>query len=359
MKFQKEIFINDRKIGFNSPTYFIADIAANHDGDIERAKSLIYLVKEMGGDAVKFQHHNVEKYVSDLGFKSLGNKFSHQKSWNKTIFEVYKDAEVPVEWTPILKKYCDEIGISFFSTPYDLDMIDHLNPYVSAFKVGSGDINRDDMLIKMALTDKPVLFACGASTMDEVKHAVNTLSVHTPKIVLMQCNTNYTASIENFKYINLNVLNSFKKLFPDLILGLSDHTPGSITALGSVALGARVIEKHFTDDNDRQGPDHKFSMNPKSWAEMVKNVKILEQSLGDSVKKVEENEKETLILQRRAIRVIKDLSKGTVISRQNIEFQRPAPSDCFSPNDFDKLNKKRLKHDIKKGDYLKYENFDW
>lgn len=359
MKFNSEIFINTSKISLDSPTYFIADIAANHDGDIDRAKSLINLAKKAGADAVKFQHHNVEKYVSDFGFKNLGDKFSHQKNWDKTIFEVYKNAEVPTEWTPILQEYSDKLGISFFSTPYDLDMVDHLTPYVSAFKVGSGDINRDDMLIKMAKTGKPVLFACGASTMEEVMHAVKVLSSHTAKIILMQCNTNYTASIENFKYINLNVLNTFKSLFPELILGLSDHTPGSITALGSVALGARVIEKHFTDDNYRLGPDHKFSMNPESWARMVTGVKTLELSLGNGIKTVEENEKETVILQRRAIRVINTLTKGTVISRQNIEFQRPAPTDCYSPNDFDEIEGKCLNQDIKKGDYLKHGNFDW
>lgn len=359
MKFNKEIFIDNRKISLNSQTYFIADIAANHDGDIERAKKLIYLVKEAGGDAVKFQHHNVKKYVSDFGFKSLGDKFSHQKDWDKTIFEVYKNAEVPTEWTAILQEYSKKIGISFFSTPYDIDMVDHLTPYVAAFKVGSGDINRDDMLIKMAKTGKPVLFACGASTMEEVKHAVSVLNSHTSKIILMQCNTNYTASFENFKYINLNVLNSFNALFPGLILGLSDHTSSGITAIGSVVLGARVIEKHFTDDNNRQGPDHKFSMNPESWAKMVSDVKTLELSLGNGIKKVEDNEKETVILQRRAIRAIQNLSKGTAISRQNIEFQRPAPADCFSPNDFYKIKEKCLNQDIVRGDYLKHENFDW
>ena len=132
----------------------------------------------------------------------------------------------------------------------------------------------------------------------------------------MQCNTNYTASLENFKYINLNVLKTFKKLYPDLILGLSDHTPGHSTVLGAVALGAKIIEKHFTDENEREGPDHKFSMNPHSWKEMVARTRELENALGGEIKKVEANEYETVILQRRAIRASSDLLSGATLEKK-------------------------------------------
>ena len=118
-------------VGGNSRVYFIADIAANHDGSLKRAFKLIELAKKSGADAAKFQHHNVKKYVSDLGFKNLKKKFSHQKKWKKSIFEVYKDAEVPTDWTKALKKKCNQIGIDFLSTPYDLDMVDHLNAHVN------------------------------------------------------------------------------------------------------------------------------------------------------------------------------------------------------------------------------------
>lgn len=358
MKFDKEIFINKTRIALDAPTYFIADIAANHDGDLQRAKDLIRLAKEAGADAVKFQHHDVRKYVSDYGFKNLGDKFSHQKNWDKTIFEVYKDAEVPTDWTKHLKAYCESIGIDFFSTPYDLDMLEHLTPYVSAFKLGSGDINRDDMIIKMAQTGLPMLIACGASTLEEIRHAIEVASKYTSKIILMQCNTNYTASIENFKYINLNVLKTFKKEFPDLILGLSDHTPFHATALGAVAFGARTIEKHFTDDVTRKGPDHKFSMDPKTWQEMVDRTRELELALGDGIKRVEDNEKETVILQRRAVRAVKDLLAGEEITRDKFEFQRPAPENSFSPNDFEALQSKVLKKGIKAGEHIMKEHLE-
>ena len=146
MKFK----IGKNKIGNGEKVYFIADIAANHDGDIKRALKLIELAKESGADAAKFQHHNVSRYVSDFGFKNLKKKMSHQKKWKKSIFEVYKDAEVPKGWTLSLKKKCEEVGIDFFSTPYDLDMVDHLNPFVKAFKIGSGDVAWNEMLIKVS-----------------------------------------------------------------------------------------------------------------------------------------------------------------------------------------------------------------
>ena len=351
--------INGVKVGHNCPTYFIADIAANHDGSLERAKSLVKLAHEAGADAVKFQHHNVKKYVSDVGFKSLGGKFSHQQAWQKSIFEVYKDAEVPTDWTIPLKEYCQELGVTFFSTPYDLEMVDHLAEHVPAFKIGSGDVSWDAMLEKVAKTNKPVLLATGASTIGEVHHAVEVLSKHTDKAVLMQCNTNYTAEKENFKYINLNVLKTYATMFPDLVLGLSDHTHGDITVLGAVALGARVVEKHFTDDTSRKGPDHPFSMDPASWRQMVDNTRALELAMGHPTKQVEENEKETVVLQRRAIRVIKPLRVGAVITRDMVEFQRPCPQGAYIPNQINEVLGKRVRTNINKGEHLNKVKIEW
>jgi len=349
----KKIQIGNRIIGSDYPAYFIADIAANHDGDIGRAKNLIELAKEAGADAVKFQHHNVEKYVSDVGFKSLGQKFSHQSKWEKTIFEVYKDAEVPMDWTHILKEYCDEIEVDFFSTPYDLDLVDHLDPYVPAYKIGSGDISWDSMIEKIASKNKPVMLATGAATLEEVIHAHDLLIKVNPQVILMQCNTNYTGSIENFKYINLNVLKTYRTSFPGTILGLSDHTPGNETVLGAVALGVKAIEKHFTDDATRPGPDHSFSMDPVGWKTMVQSTRLLEASLGGPVKKVENNEKETVILQRRAVRAIRKISAGEKLNRNMIEFQRPCPMNAMKPNEFDSRVGKILMSDVEKGEYLK------
>lgn len=354
-----EIKIGKNTISQNNEVYFIADIAANHDGDINRAKKLIELAKESGAHAAKFQHHDVTKYVSDKGFKSLGGKFSHQQKWNKTIFEVYKDAEVPMQWTAELKAHCEKLDIDFFSTPYDLDMVSHLNQYVPAFKIGSGDVAWHAMLEAVARCNKPVLFASGAATIQEVIDAVATIRPLNDQMILMQCNTNYTGSLENFKYINLNVLKTYQVLFPDMIMGLSDHTPGHVTVLGAVALGARVVEKHFTDDVSRPGPDHPFSMDPKTWREMVDATQFLMASLGSTLKKVEDNEKETVILQRRSIRVVADVNAGDIITRDKVEFQRPCPADALSPNDWKIIEGKKANQSLEKGDYLKLDSLIW
>lgn len=345
--------VDGKRIGPDSPTYFIADIAANHDGDLDRALSLIKLAHEAGADAVKFQHHDCSKYVSDYGFKNLGSKMSHQTKWDKTIYEVYKDAEVPLQWTDVLKEYCNELGITFFTTPYDLDMVDKLDPHVPAFKIGSGDVAWEAMIEKVSRKAKPVFIATGAATMNEVFRAMEILDYHNlPGICLMQCNTNYTGDIENFKYINLNVLKTYKKYFPNVVLGLSDHTPGHVTVLGAVALGARAIEKHFTDDTTRSGPDHPFSMDPKAWREMVDQTRLLEQSLGSEKKEVQENEKETIVLQRRCIRVNKHINYRGIISEEDLEFQRPAPPGSLSPNLVHEVLGKSVMQSIDKGEHL-------
>ncbi len=352
----KEIQIEGKAIGKNQPTYFIADVAANHDGDLGRAKELIYLCAEAGADAAKFQHFTADTIVSDEGFKSLGGQQSHQLKWKKSVFDVYQDASIDQDWTPILKEACDKAGITFLTSPYSYELVDKVDDFLSAYKIGSGDITWLGIVDYIASKGKPVLLASGASTMDEVDIAMSTLLNRTDDIVLMQCNTNYTASLKNFKYINLNVLKAYGKKYPDTILGLSDHTPGHATVLGAVTLGARVIEKHFTDDTTREGPDHKFSMDFNAWKDMVDRTRELENSLGIQTKKVEDNELETVILQRRAIRVKKDLVIGDVIREDDLEFLRPCPKDALPPYELDKTLGKRVTKDIKSGDYIKWIN---
>jgi sialic acid synthase SpsE len=349
-----EFEILGKKIGQDQPTYFIADIGANHDGDIERAKALIYLAAEAGADAAKFQHFRAETIVSDVGFKSIKNQKSHQTSWSKSVFDVYKDASVSLDWTPILKETCDKAGVAFFTSPYDLDIVDHIDPYVPAHKIGSGDITWTKMIEYIALKQKPYIMATGASTMDDVLRAVSTALAINPMLCLMQCNTNYTASLENFKFIQLNVLRVYREMFPNLVLGLSDHTPGHATVLGAVALGARMIEKHFTDNACRNGPDHSFSMDKQSWRDMVDRTRELENALGGAIKRIEDNETETVVLQRRAIRSTMDLKSGVILNREHLTVLRPCPTDGLSPYRMDELIGKQIKRDIAAGEHLRW-----
>ena len=352
----KSFFIDKTRVGKDCPTYFIADIAANHDGSLDRAKDLIWKAAESGANAAKFQHFQAETIVSDFGFQDLGKQASHQSSWKKSVFDVYKEASLNVDWTDDLKKTCDEAGITFFTSPYSKELIDYVDDYVPAYKVGSGDITWHDIIDYMAEKGKPMLLAAGASTLTDVQQAMDVVLKKQSNVVLMQCNTNYTASIENYKYINLNVLNAFKDLYPEVVLGLSDHTPGHTTVLGAVALGARVVEKHFTDDCDRDGPDHKFSMDPDSWSEMVVRTRELESALGDGQKRVEDNEAETVVLQRRALRATKDLSAGNIIEEGDLFPLRPCPAGAIQPYELSLLLGKELITNIAEGDTIRWED---
>ncbi len=344
MKFK----INKKIISNENPTYFIADIAANHDGNLQRAKKLIRLCAKSGANAAKFQHFKAETIVLDVGFKKLG-KISHQRKWKKSVFQVYKEASINPNWTKVLQKECEKHKIDFLTAPYDLGYVDEVNKFIPAFKIGSGDITWKEIIIKIAKKNKPVILACGASTLKETINAVNTILKINKKVVLMQCNTNYTNELDNFNFINLKALNQFKKIFKQkIILGLSDHTPGHASVLGAITMGARVVEKHFTDDNDREGPDHKFSLNPKTWAEMIKASRELEKSLGDGFKKLEKNERDSVIVQRRGVWTNKKLFKNKILKTSDVKLLRPCPKNSISPFNIEKYFGKKLKKNIDK-----------
>ena len=355
-RYLTEFKIGDRLVGADQPTYFIADIAANHDGDLTRALALITLAAEAGADAAKFQHFRAEHIVSDYGFRNLGEQLDHQATWSKSVFEVYEDASLPWDWTSVLASHCKSLGIEFMSSPYDFEAVLHLDPYVNAYKIGSGEINWLEELEFIAALGKPVLIATGASTAEDVERAIAVLSAAGVSIVLMQCNTNYTGSIDNLGFINLRVLESFAASYPDVVLGLSDHTPGHVTTLGAVALGARVIEKHFTDDTTRVGPDHGFSLDPVTWRAMVDDTRRLEAALGSGVKVIEANEQKTLIVQRRCVRAAHSLAAGTVLTRDDVVVLRPAPLDAVPAQSVADLVGRTLARDLVAGQHLTWSD---
>lgn len=342
-----------KEVGLRNPVYFIADIASNHDGDLERAKRLIYLAQESGADAVKFQNFNADTIVSDYGFQELGRK-SHQSEWGDSVYNTYKKYEVPPDWIPFLKSVADSVECDFITTPYDLDIVPGLNEYVCAWKLGSGDITWKAMVETLASYDKPLLIGTGASTDEDIARALRWTNFR-KDVVLMHCNTNYTGEINNLAYANLSALVNW---WGGGVIGLSDHTYNEVTALGAVALGACIIEKHFTDDNQREGPDHKFSLNPITWLNMVNRVRELELALGDGVKKVEENEEETVILQRRAIRTTREIGKGEVMNYGDLACLRPCPRDAVPPYNIDAVYGRTATRNIPAGDYLKLGDFD-
>ena len=348
----------DASLAVDQPTYFIADIAANHDGSLERALKLIRLAAEAGADAAKFQNFRAETIVSRRGFRELGKKLTHQAKWEKDVFDVYDASALPIDWTEALMAECEKNKIDYFTAPYDLNYIDFFATRMPFFKIGSGDITWKQSIVRMATFGKPILLATGASDLNEVEEAVDLIAKFKIPLILMQCNTNYTGEEDNFDYINLRVLETFKQKFPDVVLGLSDHSQGYIAVLGAVALGARAIEKHFTDDTSRSGPDHGFSLNPKTWREMVDATRVLERSLGDGEKRVEKNEIEARIVQRRAYRFIADFAKGHILLETDLIALRPCPPDGLTPFELEKIVGHTINRNVERDQLVRVEDLD-
>jgi len=174
------------------------------------------------------------------------------------------------------------------------------------------------------------------------------------QLCLMQCNTNYTASPENYDHIHLNVLRTYATMFPDVVLGLSDHTHGNATVLGAVTLGARMIERHFTDSNDREGPDHKFALNPADWAHMVEETRLLERALGSADKFIAENEQQTKVVQRRCLRAARAIQAGEVFTRDMIDVLRPATPGAIKPFEIPSVIGTRALTDLPFGKELRW-----
>lgn len=342
----KKIKLGERWVGNGEPVYIIAEIGSNFDRSKERAKMLIELAKDCGADAVKFQCFTADKIISKEGFNEL--KIGFQSKWRKSVYKAYKSAEFPREWHNELFHYATKKGIHFFSSPYDKKAADALDKLdIPVFKIGSGDITWHEMLRYIAKKGKPIILSTGASTIAEIDEALKVIrSEGNVDIVLLQCVTNYPS---HFEYANIRAMKAMGEIF-DVLVGYSDHTPGTIVPLGAVALGACVIEKHFTDDKTRLGPDHPFAMDGREFKGMVDGIRTIERALGSPVKDLYEEEKQTATLQHRCLRATKDIRRGTQITEDMIDILRPAPEDSLNPKYKQIIIGREVKVDLKKGD---------
>ena len=296
--------------------------------------------------------------MSDIGFQNLDKSVeTHQSNWKESVSKTYDKASLNKDWTQELFETAHEAGIAFFTSPYSESLVDYVEPFVDAYKIGSGDITYSEIIKKISKKGKPVLIASGAANMNEVSEAMSILQ-NTSDICLMQCNTNYEGLLESAKFQNLNVLNSFKESFPKAILGLSCHMPKWTSVLGAVTLGARIIEKHFTDDRTREGPDHGFAINPKEWEDMVNETRLLESMLGNGEKVVENNEQKTVIVQQRSLRAKSNMKKGQIVELEMLEALRPCPKNAIKPNRLNEVIGKTLLRDINVGDCINNEDIE-
>ena len=333
----KQIKIGSKILGSDKPTYIIAEIGSNFDGSFEKAKKLVDLAKDSGADCAKFQSFLTDKLLSEKGFEKSR---SFQSKWKKPVWQVYRDAEFPRNWHEKLAKYAKKRKIDFMSTPYDYEAVDLLDSIgIPAFKIGSGDITYLQFLKYIARKNKPILLPTGASSIQEIKQAINAIkSTNNNKIILMQSVTQYPSPLEDS---NVKAMIKMGDQFK-LNYGYSDHTAGIVVPLTSVALGACIIEKHFTDDKKNSGPDHPHSLNPSEFKEMVEQIKQIKTALGTGTKKVEKSEIDTRIIQRRSIFTTKEIKKGERFTLENIACLRPCIG--LSASYFEKIiNKKAQK----------------
>lgn len=350
--FNKEIKIGNKIIGDTHPTYFIAEIGANFDGSIEKAKHLIDAAKKAGADCAKFQTFSTPRIVSEGGFSHMQLKGVYG-SWGRTVSEVFKDAEFPVAWHKEIADYCKVVGIDFSTSPYFKEAVDLcVDLDVPFIKIGSGDITWLEMLDYIARKGKPVMLATGDATMSEIDEAVRTIEATGNKdLVLMQCITNYPSKIES---ANVNVLKTYQSAF-DVLTGYSDHAPGHVVALASVVIGGRVIEKHFTLNKTDKGPDHPHSMEPQEFRFMVDSIREVERAMGSTRKEVVAEEGETVYVQRRCLYAKQDLKKGHIMTSEDIDILRPALG--IPPKFKPMIIGKECKEDIVKGQPLFWNNF--
>jgi len=349
----KEFFIENKKIGENSPIFLIAEAGVNHNGKLSIAKKLVDIASDAKVDAIKFQTFKAEKLMLETTSKADYQK--KQSNDTENFYQMIKKYELSKEEFYELNDYCEEKKIIFLSTPFDDVSVEWLDEIgVSAFKIGSGDMNNLPLLELICSKGKPILLSSGMATLEELKESVNFLKSNgVKKIVIFQCTTNYPASYEE---VNLNVINTFLREFPDLIIGFSDHTLGIESSIGAAAKGVKVIEKHFTLDKNMDGPDHQASMDPKDLKNWVRSIRNLENALGSYEKIPSRNELEIAKIARKSIVSIRDINKGQILTEKDISIKRPGIG--IPPKYYMEIIGKKVNKSIPKDSILKWEDFE-
>ena len=329
-------------------TFIIAEAGVNHNGDWDTAMKLIDAASEAGADAIKFQTFKTENLVSRSAQKAEYQKITTWKT--ETQFEMLKKLELSEKAHHDLFQYCQQRKIMFMSTPFDIESIDFLNNLgLEIFKIPSGEITNLPYLRKIGKFNKKVILSTGMADLGEIEDALNVLTESgTPKnnIVVLHCNTEYPTPYED---VNLQAMLTIKEAFK-VNVGYSDHTIGIEIPIAAVALGADVIEKHFTLDKNMPGPDHKTSLEPKELKTMVEAIRNIEKALGDGVKKVSASELKNRPIVRKSIVAARHIKKGEVFTGENITVKRPG--EGISPMKWDIIIGRRASKAFKKDEQI-------
>jgi len=338
----QEIKVANRIIGTGKPCFIIAEAGVNHNGNIHLAKKLIDVAKDAGADAVKFQTFNTEKLVTRNAKKAGYQRALTNKSESQ--FQMLKKLELPPDAFDELFDYARKKKILFLSTPDDEDSVDLLVKIgVAAFKISSPEITNLPFLSYIAAKGKPVILSTGMSDLAEIKDALRVIRAEGLKqVVLLHCVSAYPAKIED---MNLRAMDTLRNTFK-LPIGLSDHTLGLTAPIAAVAMGACIIEKHFTLDKSLPGPDHKASLEPRELTKMVEAIREIESALGDGIKLPTQEEIENKSVVRRSIVARIDIPKGVVIREDMLAFKRPGTG--IEPKQLNSVVGRRAKLTIKK-----------
>ena len=345
----KLIIIADKTIGPEQPCFIIAEAGVNHNGDVNLAKQLIDVAAEAGADAVKFQTFNADSLVTKDANKA---EYQQRCTGSKTQYEMLKKLELPEKVFFILAKYAEKKGIIFLSTPFDCESVDLLEKInVVAYKISSGDLTNHPLLKHVAIKKKPIILSTGMGTLSEISDSLSVLkNAGANDIILLHCTTDYPAL---FDEVNLRAIKTLECAFK-LPTGFSDHTTGIIASVAAVAMGARVIEKHFTLDKESDGPDHKASLNPNELRELVSAIRNIEKARGNGIKEPSENEEKIKIVARKSIVAKKNIRLGTIIDESMLDFKRPGTG--LEPKCLHLLIGKKIKKDVMKDERISWEH---
>lgn len=339
--------IAGRKIGKDYPPYIIAEISANHNGNIDKALKLIEIAKNSGADAVKIQTYTPDTMTLDVDkedFKIKGGLWD-----GRTLYDLYQEAHTPWDWHKKLFDFAKEVGITLFSSPFDESAVDFLDDLgAPAFKVASFEAVDIPLIQYIAKKKKPMIISTGMADFDEIKEAVEAVGENKDNIVLLHCVSAYPAKAENY---NLKTLCDLSDKF-NVSVGLSDHTLGITTSVASVALGACVIEKHFIESRSDKGPDSEFSLEPHELKSLCQESKIAWQSIGEINYKKKGQENQNAVF-RRSIYFSKDLKKGELIDESNVK--RIRPGFGLAPKHFYEIMGKQVLKNVEAGDPVSWE----
>lgn len=344
---KNSISIGKNIIGHDKKVFIVAEMSANHNGNFNRAKDIIKAAAESGADAIKVQTYTPDTITID----SDKPAFRTKGIWEgRTLYELYGKAYTPWEWQAELQQYAHECGIEFFSSPFDLTAIDFLEDMnVPAYKVASFEINDIPFIRKIARTGKPIIISTGIAYLEDIDLAVRTcLDEGNEKVILLKCISAYPAPYEN---MNLNVIPNMAETF-NCICGLSDHSMGTEIAVAAVALGAKVIEKHFTLNRSDGGEDSQFSMEPYEFRNMVDQIRNVEIALGRPTYMLNDEQIDSRIYSR-SLFVVEDVKKGEVFTENNVKSIRPGIG--MHTKHWDDIIGKRARVDIDKGTPMEWD----